>query len=263
MTYIQAFIIAIIEGLTEFLPISSTAHMKIANPLLHVAETPFTNLFEVVIQLAAILSVVVVYWKKFFDFKNFNLYIKLIIAVIPALILGALLKSHIDSALSNLTFIACVMIIGGIVLLFIDKLFTNNNLDEEVKISYPKAFLIGCFQTLSILLPGLSRSAATIIGGMSQKLTRRLAAEFSFFLAVPTMCAASAKSFYDVYKDNPEVLHQDNMFTLTLGAIVSFVVALLAIKFFISYIQKYGFRLFGWYRIVLGLVVLVYAYSLK
>lgn len=254
MTYLQAIIIAIIEGITEFLPISSTAHMKLANPLLHVAENPFSNLFEIVIQLAAILSVVVIYWKKFFDLKNINLYIKLVIAVIPALFVGALLKKHIDAALSNLMFIACVMIGGGIVLLFIDKLFRNNNIDEEEQISYPKSFVIGCFQTLAILLPGLSRSAATIIGGMNQKLTRRLAAEFSFFLAVPTMFAASVKSFYDVYKENPEVLVKDNFMVLSVGAVVSFIVSLLAIRFFIGYVQKYGFRLFGWYRIVLGLV---------
>lgn len=256
MTYIQAILIAIIEGITEFLPVSSTAHMKLANPLLHVTENPFSNLFEIVIQLAAILSVVVIYWKKFFDVKNIRLYVKLIIAVIPALIVGALLKKHIDAALSNLMFIACVMIGGGIILLFIDKLFTNNNIDEERRITYPKSFIIGCFQTLSILLPGLSRSAATIIGGMSQKLTRRLAAEFSFFLAVPTMLAASVKSFWDVYKENPEVLVKDNFTVLGVGAVVSFFVALLAIKFFISYVQRYGFRLFGWYRIALGIVCL-------
>ena len=191
MSYIQAIIIAIIEGITEFLPISSTAHMKLANPLLQISETAFTNMFEVVIQLAAILSVVIIYWKKFFDFKNIGLYIKLIIAVIPALIVGALLKKHIDNLLSNLTFISCIMIVGGVILLFVDKLFTKNNIDEEKEISNQKAFFIGCFQTLSILFPGLSRSAATIIGGMSQKLSRRLAAEFSFFLAVPTMLAAS------------------------------------------------------------------------
>jgi len=256
MTYIQAIIIAIIEGITEFLPISSTAHMKLANPLLHVTENPFSNMFEVVIQLAAILSVVVIYWKKFFDFKNINLYIKLVIAVIPALIVGVLLKKHIDAALSNLMFIACVMIGGGVLLLFIDKLFKRPVIDEEKEISYGKSFIIGCFQTLSILLPGLSRSAATIVGGMSQKLTRRLAAEFSFFLAVPTMFAASVKSFYDVYKENPEVLVKDNFTVLGLGAVISFIVALLAVKFFISYVQKYGFRLFGWYRIALGLVCL-------
>ncbi len=262
MSYLQALIIAIIEGITEFLPISSTAHMKLANPLLHVNESAFTNLFEVVIQLAAILSVVVVYWKKFVDFKNITFYIKLVVAMIPALIIGALLKKHIDAALSNLMFISCVMIGGGIILLFIDKLFTNNNMEEEKNISYPKAFIIGVFQSLSIVLPGLSRSAATIIGGMSQKLTRKLAAEFSFFLAVPTMFAASVKSFWDVYKDNPEVIAKDNMAMLALGGVVSFVVALLAIKFFINYVTKYGFRLFGWYRIILGVSFLVYLYTL-
>ena len=258
MSYIQAIIISIIEGITEFLPISSTAHMKMANPLIHLSETPFVDLFEVVIQLAAILSVVVIYWKRFIDFKNISFYIKLVVAVIPALVVGALLKKHIDSALSNLTFISCVMIGGGIVLLFVDKLFTNNTIEKEQEISYSKSFIIGCFQTLSILLPGLSRSAATIIGGMSQKLTRNLAAEFSFFLAVPTMFAASVKSFWDVYKDHHEVLEANNMSVLAIGGIISFVVALLAVKFFISYVQKYGFRLFGWYRIIVGSSFLIY-----
>ena len=258
MSYIQAIIISIIEGITEFLPISSTAHMKMANPLIHVSETPFVDLFEVVIQLAAILSVVVIYWKRFIDFKNISFYIKLVVAVIPALIVGALLKKHIDYALGNLAFISCVMIGGGIVLLFVDKLFTTNTIEKEEEISYPKSFMIGCFQTLSILLPGLSRSAATIVGGMSQKLTRKLAAEFSFFLAVPTMFAASVKSFWDVYKEHHEVLVKDNMSVLMIGAVISFVVALLAVKFFIGYVQKYGFRLFGWYRIILGSSFLIY-----
>ncbi len=261
MNTIQSVVIAIIEGLTEFLPISSTAHMKIANPLLKISNNAFTDLFEVVIQLAAILSVVTIYWKKFFDFSKFDLYIKLVIAVIPALIGGILLKKHIDAALSNLTFIACVMIGGGIILLYIDKLFSKNEIQEEEKITYPKAFMIGCFQVLSIALPGLSRSASTIIGGMSQKLTRKLAAEFSFFLAVPTMVAASAKSFLDVYKEHPEVLVKDNFATLGLGALVAYVVALIAVKFFIGYLQKNGFKMFGWYRIVAGIIVLILIYT--
>ncbi len=261
MNTIQSVVIAIIEGLTEFLPISSTAHMKIANPLLKISNNAFTDLFEVVIQLAAILSVVTIYWKKFFDFSKFDLYIKLVIAVIPALIGGILLKKHIDAALSNLTFIACVMIGGGIILLYIDKLFSKNEIQEEEKITYPKAFMIGCFQVLSIALPGLSRSASTIIGGMSQKLTRKLAAEFSFFLAVPTMVAASAKSFLDVYKEHPEVLVKDNFATLGLGALVAYVVALIAVKFFIGYLQKNGFKMFGWYRIVAGIIVLALIYT--
>jgi len=261
MNTIQSVVIAIIEGLTEFLPISSTAHMKIANPLLNISNNAFTDLFEVVIQLAAILSVVTIYWKKFFNFSKFDLYIKLVIAVIPALIGGILLKKHIDAALSNLTFIACVMIGGGVILLFIDKLFSKNEIQEEEKITYPKAFVIGCFQVLSIILPGLSRSASTIIGGMSQKLTRKLAAEFSFFLAVPTMVAASAKSFLDVYKEHPEVLVKDNFATLGFGALVAYIVALIAVKYFIGYLQKNGFKMFGWYRIVAGIIVLVLIYT--
>lgn len=257
MSYIHAIIIAIIEGITEFLPISSTAHMKFTNPLIGVSNTPFVDLFEIVIQLAAILSVVVLYWKKFVDFKRISFYFKLIIAVIPALIIGGLLKKHIDSALGNLYFLATVMIGGGVVLLFIDSFFKSPEVVEEEDISYKKSFMIGWFQTLSIILPGLSRSAATIIGGMSQKLTRSLAAEFSFLLAVPTMFAASVKSFYDVYKDNPEVLNTNNMGTLGIGSIISFIVALLAVKFFIGYLQKHGFKMFGYYRIVVGFIMLV------
>lgn len=289
MNTFQAIILSIIEGITEFLPISSTAHLKFANPFLGVAETPFTNMFEVVIQLAAILSVVVIYWKKFFNFKRLPFYFKLIIAVVPALIFGALLKKHIDAALGNLTIIACVMLLGGIVLLFIDNMFKNTTIDEERDISYPRAFIIGCFQVLSIVFPGLSRSAATIIGGMSQKLTRNLAAEFSFFLAVPTMLAASVKSFYDALKDNylatnnitPEqadtvkvhlgdvfakanlnsLFTHDNLMAFIIGAVVSFIVALIAVKFFISYLQKHGFKMFGWYRIIVGAIMLVLIFS--
>jgi undecaprenyl-diphosphatase len=231
--------------------------MKITNPLIGVSKDAFTDMFEVVIQLAAILSVVTIYWKRFIQFKNISFYIKMIVAVIPALIAGLLLKKHIDAALSNLWFIACVMIGGGVFLLFIDKIFTQNKIDEKERISYPKAFVVGCFQVLSVLLPGLSRSAATIIGGMSQKLTRRLAAEFSFFLAVPTMFAASAKSMLDVYIEHKEVLVKENFATLGVGAVVSYIVALLAIKFFIGYLQKNGFKLFGWYRIVAGAIVLI------
>ena len=261
MNIFQTIILAIVEGITEFLPVSSTAHMKFTNPLIGVAESPFREMFEVIIQLAAILAVVVLYWKKFFDFKRVNFYFKLIIALVPAIIGGILLKKHIDSALTNLVFIACVMIIGGVVLLFIDRFFTNSTIHQEEQITRKNAFIIGCFQVLSIIFPGLSRSAATIIGGMSQKLDRKTAAEFSFFLAVPTMLAASAKSFYDVYKDNPEVLAKDNMVTLLIGSAVAFVVALVAVRFFITYLQKHGFRLFGYYRILAGALVLILIYS--
>ncbi len=257
MTTVQSIVIAIIEGLTEFLPISSTAHMKFAHPLLGVAPSPFVDMFEVVIQLAAIMAVVVLYWKKFFDFKKFSFYIKLIIAVIPALVFGFLLKKHIDAALGNLSFIAWVMVGGGVILLFIDKVFKNPVVDSEEKITNKTAFIIGCGQVLSIVFPGLSRSAATIITGMSQKLTRNAAAEFSFFLAVPTMMAASAKSFLDTYLDHPEVLERSNLITLLLGSAVAFIVSVLAIKFFIDFLKKYGFRIWGIYRIIAGVIMLI------
>jgi undecaprenyl-diphosphatase len=260
MNIIQTIILAIVEGITEFLPVSSTAHMKFTNPLIGVAESPFREMFEVVIQLAAILSVVVLYRKKFFDFKRINFYLKLVIALVPAIIGGVLLKKHIDAALTNLVFIACVMIAGGVILLFVDRFFTNPTIHQEEQIDYKKSFIIGCFQVLSIIFPGLSRSAATIIGGMSQKLDRSVAAEFSFFLAVPTMLAASVKSFYDVYKSNPEVLAKDNMTTLLLGSVVAFIVALIAVRFLISYLQRHGFRLFGYYRIIAGVLVLILIY---
>ena len=208
MNFFQAFVIAVIEGLTEFLPISSTAHMKFAGPLIGIKQpTPFTNMFEVVIQLAAILAVVVLYRKKFFDFKKPGFYIKLLLAVIPSVIIALLFKHKIDAALDNLWFIAYVMIGGGVVLLFIDRIFNHPMFNDEQSVNYRRAFVIGCGQTLAIIFPGLSRSAATIIAGMAQKLTRHEAAEFSFFLAVPTMFLASAKSFLDTYKENPEVLN--------------------------------------------------------
>jgi undecaprenyl-diphosphatase len=255
MTTFQSIIIAIVEGVTEFLPISSTAHMKFANPLLGVKPDAFVDLFEIVIQLAAIASVVVVYYKKFFNFKQLSFYLKLVVAVIPALVFGFLLKKHVDAALGNLMFMAIVMVVGGIVLLFIDNLFTKNQ-NEPKEISYKKSFIVGCFQVLSIVFPGLSRSAATIIGGMSQKLTKKAAAEFSFFLAVPTMLAASAKSTLDVYKESPQVFNSANLTTLLIGGIVAFIVALITVKFFINFIQKKGFALFGWYRIILGLGII-------
>lgn len=257
MTLVHAILLAIIEGLTEFLPISSTAHMKIVDYLVGIPETPFRNLYEIVIQLAAILSVVVLFWRKFFDFKNIKFYIKLVIAVIPALIFGALLKKHIDNALSNLYFIAGVMIVGGILLLFVDKWFNKNTINSEEKISYLTSLKIGMFQVLSIIFPGLSRSAATIIGGMSLGLTKKEAAEFSFFLAVPTMLAASAKSTLDVVQEGTVLFGTSEIIALTVGCIVSFLVALFAVKSFIEIVQKFGFQFFGIYRILLGSVILI------
>jgi undecaprenyl-diphosphatase len=256
MSLIQSIVIAIIEGITEFLPISSTAHMKFANPLIGVRANPFADLYEIVIQLAAILAVVVLYHKQFFDFKKIRFYSKLVIALIPAIIAGVLLKKHIDAMLGNLVFISVVMIVGGIILLFIDQLFTKPVIHSQDAVTNKNAFLIGCYQVLSVLFPGLSRSAATIIGGLQQKLDRRTAAEFSFFLAVPTMLAASVKSFYDVHKTNPEVFVRDNMTILLVGSVIAFVVALLAIRFFITYLQRHGFKLFGYYRILAGSFIL-------
>src|ERR1700722_263912 len=256
MSLIQAIIIAIIEGITEFLPISSTAHMKFANPLIGVHPNAFSDLYEIVIQLAAILAVVVLYYKRFFDFKKIGFYFKLVIALIPAIISGVLLKKHIDAMLGNIVFIAVVMIAGGIILLFIDKLFTKPRKHSQEDVTNKNAFVIGCYQVLSVLFPGLSRSAATIIGGLQQKLDRRTAAEFSFFLAVPTMLAASVKSAWDVHKTNPEVFAKDSMTLLAIGSVIAFAVALLAIRFFITYLARHGFRLFGYYRILAGSVVI-------
>lgn len=259
MSTLHAIIIAIIEGLTEFLPISSTGHMAIAAAIMG-DHGDFSRLYEIVIQLGAILSVVVLYWRKFFDFKKISFYIKLIVAIIPALAFGALFKKHIDAMLEKPMIIAMIMLLGGIVLLFVDKWFQKPIIDKEENITNKKAFIIGLYQVLSIIFPGLSRSAATIIGGMQQQLSRRLAAEFSFFLAVPTMLAATVKSLYDMYKEKPEVLNTDNLSTLLLGCGIAFIVAILAIRFFIGFLQKHGFRLFGWYRIIVGLALLILFY---
>ena len=285
MDYIQAVILAIIEGITEFLPVSSTAHLKFTDFIMGYQQTPFRDMFEVMIQLPAILAIVVLYWRKFFDFKNLHFYLKLLIAVVPALIFGVLFKKHIESALGNLWFISIVMIAGGVILIFIDNFFKQSTITDEKDISYSTAFKIGSFQVLSIIFPGLSRSASTIIGGMSQKLTRKSAAEFSFFLAVPTMIAASAKSFYDACKGNylainnisetqeqnikisiSQIFSKENLNTLfthsntisfAIGCVISFVVAVLAVKFFIEILNRYGFKFFGVYRILLGVIMLI------
>jgi undecaprenyl-diphosphatase len=258
MNIIQAIILSIVEGLTEFLPISSTAHMKFTNPIIGVNPTDeFSKMFEIVIQLFAILAVVVVYYKKFFDFTRLSFYIKLIVAMIPAVIFGLLLKNWIDKELENLYFIAAVMIGGGVIFLFVDRWFKHPRFESERNISNGAALRIGCFQVLSILLPGFSRSGATIIGGLSQGLSRKAAAEFSFFLAVPTMLAASVKTYWDVHKEHPDVLTKDNATLLVLSGIVTFLVSIVVIRFFIGFLQKHGFKVWGYYRIVVGLVMLV------
>lgn len=258
MSFWDAFFIAFIEGLTEFLPVSSTGHMMIATALLGVEATPFVKLFTVAIQLGAILSVVVMYYKRFF--KSFNFYIKLVVAFIPAAIAGLLLGDYIDAALENVFGVAVALFLGGVILLFVDKWFSKNSLDAEEDITIMKALKIGAFQCIA-LFPGISRSGATIVGGMSQHLTRKNAAEFSFFLAVPTMFAATAKKLLDFYKEG-FVLDQHEVSLLVFGNVVAFIVAILAIKFFIGVLNKYGFKGFGWYRIIAGAIIIL-LYLLK
>lgn len=256
MNIFEAIIIAIVEGITEFLPVSSTGHMIITSSLLHIEKDEFTKLFEVAIQLGAILAVVVLYWKKFFDFKKWKFYLKLIVAVIPALLLGFLFSDKIDELLESPTTVAISLLVGGIILLFIDKFFQGGTIDKEEDISYSRALMIGVWQCIA-MIPGVSRSASTIIGGMQQKLTRKLAAEFSFFLAVPTMCAATGYKLLKGYK----IIHAEQVKLLLVGNLVAFIVAIIAIKFFIEYLQKHGFKLFGYYRIIAGIILLVLIYQ--
>ncbi len=257
MTIFETIVIAVVEGFTEFLPISSTGHMIIASSFLGISADPFTKLFEVAIQFGAILSVIVLYWKKFFPLNKFNFYLKLLVAVIPALALGAVFSDKIDDLLESPLTVSITMLAGGFVLLFIDSFFKEHTVEKEENISLSKAFMIGLWQCVA-MIPGVSRSAASIIGGMQQKLTRNLAAEFSFFLAVPTMAAATGYKLLKTWKDTPELLqNRDNLIALGIGNIVAFIVALLAIKFFIGFLQKHGFRLFGWYRVIVGSVLLV------
>ena len=255
MDIVQSIIIAIVEGLTEFIPISSTGHMIIASKALNVPDNEFTKMYTVAIQLGAILAVVVLYWKKFFDFKNIRFYLKLIAGVIPALVLGFLLSDKIDELLESTTTVAIALLAGGIILLFIDNFFKRPRIHEEKDISFLRAFIIGIWQCLA-MVPGVSRSAASIIGGMQQKLTRSLAAEFSFFLAVPTMAAATGYKLLKHYNSNGGFTGQE-IKLLAIGNAVAFVVALLAIKFFIGFLQKYGFRVWGIYRIVVGILLLI------
>ncbi|MBO9571922.1 MAG: undecaprenyl-diphosphate phosphatase [Chitinophagaceae bacterium] len=252
MTLFESIIIAIVEGITEYLPISSTGHMIITSSLLGIHKDEFTKLFEVAIQLGAILAVVVLYWKKFFDFSKWQFYVKLIVAVIPALIFGKLFSDRIDAMLESPTTVAVTLLLGGIVLLFIDKVFINPTIEREEDITYKRAFVIGIWQCLA-MIPGVSRSASSIIGGMQQKLTRKLAAEFSFYLAVPTMCAATGYKLMQGYK----TFTTDHIQLLVVGNLVAFIVAIIAIKFFIGFLQKHGFKLFGWYRIIAGVILLV------
>ncbi len=257
MSLIQTIILAIVEGITEFLPISSTGHLIIASSLMGIASDEFVKLFEVVIQLGAIFSVIILYYKKFFPLNRWNFYFKLIIAVIPALILGYLLGNKIDMWLQSPTVVATTMLIGGVILLFVDNVFNKPIINDEKNITFGKSFIIGLWQCLA-LIPGTSRSAASIIGGMQQKLTRRLAAEFSFFLAIPTMAAATGFKLLQAYKTNPAIITDStNIKLLLIGTFIAFIVAMLAIKIFISYLQRYGFKMFGVYRIIAGIVLFI------
>lgn len=258
MNYLEAIILAIIEGVTEYLPISSTGHMIIASSFMKIAGDHFTKLFTIVIQLGAILSVVVLYWKRFFQSLDF--YFKLLVAFIPAVVLGLLLNDFIDNLLESPVVVAVTLILGGILLLKVDDWFKTNEVyneakpDEHTKISYMTALKIGFFQCLA-MIPGTSRSGASIVGGMTQKLNRKTAAEFSFFLAVPTMFGATAKKLYDYYEAD-YVLSAEQINYLIIGNVLAFIVALIAIKSFIDYLSKKGFKVFGYYRIVLGVVLL-------
>jgi undecaprenyl-diphosphatase len=254
MNTIQALILAIIEGITEFLPVSSTGHMIIASSFFGIAQDNFTKLFTIVIQLGAILSVVVLYFKRFFQTIDF--YFKIIVAFIPAVVLGLIFSKKIDTLLENPVTVAVSLLFGGIILLKVDDWFANDDeTPATTEINYLTAFKIGLFQCLA-MVPGVSRSGASIVGGMSQKLSRTTAAEFSFFLAVPTMLGATVKKCYDFYKDGL-VLTTDQINLLVIGNIVAFVVALLAIKSFIGFLTKNGFKLFGYYRIIAGITLLL------
>jgi undecaprenyl-diphosphatase len=253
MNLIHVIVLAIIEGITEFLPISSTGHMIIASSVMGIASNDFVKLFTVAIQLGAILSVVVLYFKRFFQTIDF--YVKLIVAFIPAAIFGLLFSKKIDALLESALTVGVTMFIGGIILLFVDKWFNKPAVKEEKQISYLTALKIGFFQCLA-MIPGTSRSAASIVGGMAQKLNRKAAAEFSFFLAVPTMFAATVKKLYDFYKEG-HVFTGEEIKLLAIGNIIAFVVALLAIKTFITFLERRGFQLFGWYRILVGGVIII------
>mgnify|MGYP002512069724 FL=1 len=270
MNVFETIVIAIVEGLTEFLPVSSTGHMIIAQNLLGVESTEFVKAFTFIIQFGAILSVVVLYWKRFFQLNHtpapegagcvkrflhtFDFYWKLFVAFIPAAVLGLLFSDAIDAMLESVGVVAVMLVLGGIFMLFCDKIFNKGS--EDTPFTEKRAFMVGLFQCIS-MIPGVSRSMATIVGGMSQGLTRKAAAEFSFFLAVPTMFGATLYKVYKILKTGGMEMIMDNMSTLIVGNAVAFIVAMLAIKGFIKYVQKYGFKAFGWYRIIVGGLILV------
>ena len=278
MTLLQTIIIAIVEGLTEFLPVSSTGHMLIAENLLGVQNSDFVRAFTVIIQFGAILSVVVLYWNRFFRLNHtpvpagstawqrlkhkFNFYWLLLVAFVPTAVIGFVIKKPVVDRLLNpevaIWVVPVMLVLGGIFMLFCDAIFNKGR--DENEVTEKRAFRIGVIQCVS-MVPGVSRSMATIVGGMSQKLTRKRAAEFSFFLAVPTMAAATGLDLLELFVGNEAVggswATAENLILLLVGSVVAFTVALLAMKWFVSFLTKYGFKLFGWYRIVVGIVILL------
>jgi undecaprenyl-diphosphatase len=257
MSILQSIILAIIEGLTEFLPVSSTGHMIIASSLMGIANEPFTKAFTIAIQLGAILSVVILYFKRFFDFKDIKkFYLRLLVAFIPAMVLGLILKKIIDQMLTNVLVVAAALFIGGIIFLFVDRWFKKAENEGDSFPNNKQALITGLFQVIAMIFPGTSRSAATIIGGLSSGLNKRAAAEFSFFLAVPTMFAATCKELYDFFKDG-NVFSGNDYVVLIVGNVVAFIVAMFAIKFFINFLIKHGFKWFGYYRIAIGGIILL------
>lgn len=274
MNVFETIVIAIVEGLTEFLPVSSTGHMIIAQNLLGVESTDFVKAFTFIIQFGAILSVLVLYWKRFFQLNRtpvpegtstvkrflhkYDFYWKLFIAFIPAAVFGLLFSDAIDAMLERVEVVAVTLILGGIFMLFCDRIFNKGS--EDTVVTEKRAFMVGLFQSIS-MIPGVSRSMATIVGGMAQRMTRKAAAEFSFFLAVPTMLGATVYKVYDLIKEGGTEIITDNISTLLIGNAVAFIVALLAIKFFINFVTKYGFKAFGWYRIVVGALILILLFT--
>ena len=264
MDFLQTLIISIVEGLTEFLPVSSTGHMIIAQNLLGVPQgDPFVHAFTFIIQFGAILSVVCLYWKRFFQmrtkqefFDKMKFYGLLIVGVFPAVVVGLLAKKSglLDWLLDSVTVVAITLVLGGVFMLFCDRLF--NATDKTNEVNWKRAFKIGCFQCLSVI-PGMSRSMSTIVGGMQQGLTRKRAAEFSFFLAVPTMAGATLLDLVEMFEEGTNWATTTNIKLLLLGCIIAFLVAIFAMKWFVAFLTKYGFKAFGWYRIIVGFVILV------
>lgn len=271
MTWIETIVIAIVEGLTEFLPVSSTGHMVITQALLGMESTPFLKAFTVIIQFGAILSVICLYWRRFFYPETmrthgyswwqaiWRFYLRLIVGVLPAVVLGLAFNDYIEASLENVMLVAVMLIVGGVFMLFCDRIFNKGS--EATCLTLKRAFFIGLIQCIS-MIPGVSRSMATIVGGMSQKLTRKAAAEFSFFLAVPTMFGATCLETYKLiaHGDGNILMEGNNLTMLLLGCVVAFIVAVLAIKFFIDYVSRYGFMAFGWYRIIVGGILILMSF---